>query len=535
MPRTGRLSPVASARFRPRNTLAAALLLLASLALQGSDRISASTRPQFTRVPSVQKNPNPAVPLAAILTFATDRPVRAALYLKDNRSTRFLFESPSFQTEFSLPILGLHAATTHAIHVVITDQSGNEASWIRPLMFRSDPLPSDFPLLQTSAGNAQGMEPGITLCNLNQAGIGLMVAVDERGEVIWYYRQTAQGIGDIRRTGDGHLLFMDADSIVEIDMLGNVYQQWRPADLGLDTFHHEIYEMVSGHFLTLSTEARPLPDYPTSETNPAAPAAAANVVGDVVAEFDRSGRVFQRWSLLDILDPYRIAFDSLGMQWNSTYPGLPGGTRDWSHGNAVIEDRRDDSYIVSLRNQDALVKIDRKTGGLVWILGTPEGWNAPWNRYLLRPVGAIEWPYHQHAPEITPDGTILLFDNGNFRHRPFDQLPTRSYSRVAEFKVDEKNMTVSQVWSYGPDQELFYSGAVGDADLLPVSKNILVTDGFRVTEGIPDNRWARIFEITRATPAQKVFELTIRDAPGSNYGGWRVYRAERLPSLYPTQ
>ena len=39
-----------------------------------------------------------------------------------------------------------------------------------------------------------------------------------------------------------------------------------------------------------------------------------------------------------------------------------------------------------------------------------------------------------------------------------------------------------------------------------------------------------IVEVTHSTPAEKVFELIIDDEPPNR---WRVYRAERLPGLYP--
>ena len=53
--------------------------------------------------------------------------------------------------------------------------------------------------------------------------------------------------------------------------------------------------------------------------------------------------------------------------------------------------------------------------------------------------------------------------------------------------------------------------------------------------GTPDDtsddiNWARLIEVTHTTPAEIVFDLVIREGPEV---GWRVYRAERLPSLYP--
>ena len=112
------------------------------------------------------------------------------------------------------------------------------------------------------------------------------------------------------------------------------------------------------------------------------------------------------------------------------------------------------------------------------------------------------------------------------------------YSRIVEFAVDEEAMNVEQVWTYaGSTDESFYSGYLSDADWLPITGNILVTDGARETnddgvnaDGEDANYWARIVEVTHTEPAEIVYEVHLKD--GGN-GNWHIYRAERLPSLYP--
>jgi len=52
---------------------------------------------------------------------------------------------------------------------------------------------------------------------------------------------------------------------------------------------------------------------------------------------------------------------------------VPGGA-DWTHANGLIHDPSDDSFIVTVRHQDCAIKIDRKSGALTWVLGTPDGW-----------------------------------------------------------------------------------------------------------------------------------------------------------------
>ena len=112
------------------------------------------------------------------------------------------------------------------------------------------------------------------------------------------------------------------------------------------------------------------------------------------------------------------------------------------------------------------------------------------------------------------------------------------YSRVVEYAVNEETMEVSEAWVYGgPGEDAFHSRYLSDADWLPVTGNVLITDGARETdaEGIsvgPNEarRWARIVEVTHTEPAEKVFELLLEEDPGF---GVHLYRAQRLPSLYP--
>ncbi len=200
-------------------------------------------------------------------------------------------------------------------------------------------------------------------------------------------------------------------------------------------------------------------------------------------------------------------------------------TGGWTHGNAVIYDPADDSIIVSLRHQDAVVKFSRQTGELKWILGPHENWDQEqFGEFLLTPLSDEEFffPYHQHAPKITDEGTIIVYDNGNFKASPFDpQLPgSDNFSRAVEYDINELTKEVDIVWEYGQfEDEIIFTPFVGDADSLPETGNVLITFG-----GLRDPSRARIIEVTRTTPAEKVFDLSVDSF---------VYRSERLPSLYP--
>ena len=504
-------------------------------------------------------NPNPAAPLAAVVKIATDEPSSVTLHVKTEGS-EWDVEFAGMVTSHSLLLLGLLGGQEHIVTVSVAGGRGNQADWSGPLRVTTEPLPEDMPSLAVRVSDPARMEPGVTLFSVSRTGIediySLLLAVDPSGRVVWFYR-TDHSIADVRRIRNGHLLYeagagRDAN-FVEIDMAGNVIRKWHGASLdepapgsiavNVTHAHHEVFEMPSGNLLTLGAELRRMNNYPSSETSPDAPLETAIVIDDVITEFTREGEVVRRWSLLDLLDPYRLGYDSLSEGRNSLFPDA-GPTRDWAHANAVIHDPSDDSYIVSVRHQDALVKIGRDSGELIWILGNLEGWRGGWSGSLLLPEPFdMRWPYHPHVATLTGSGNLLVFDNGNYRVRPFRPKPpsARSFSRVVEYAIDAESDTVSEVWSYGgPGDEIFYSPLVGDADWMPGTGDILVTDGGRVTDeqGRPTDdlssglRWARIVEVTHTTPAEKIFELIVRDEANPEVG-WIVYRAERLPSLYP--
>jgi hypothetical protein len=229
--------------------------------------------------------------------------------------------------------------------------------------------------------------------------------------------------------------------------------------------------------LLLSMEIREYENWPGSVTDPNAPRERARVVGDIVMEVRPDGTKANEWRMLDLLDPYRITYGSRANYWIAR--GYP-GTMDWCHANGTFYDARDDSILVSLRTQDCIVKLDRKTGALRWILGVHDNWRLPWSDKLLKPDASVEWQFHQHDCSITPAGTILCFDNGNHRAQPFAprMSPAKSYSRAVEFAVDDTNGTVSQIWSYGeaPGERIF-AGFQSGAMRLPQTGNTFITYG----------------------------------------------------------
>lgn len=515
----------------------------------------------FVTPPSIGKNPNEAVPLAAIISVEASEEVVVALEVDDGE--RQWVDRPKMRPARTLkiPLLGIRPARSHKIVVRLETESGlYDVS--DPLEFVTPPLPKWFPPLRTTVSQPEKMEPGVTLFAVNiwdrdvdLMDYGYMMIVDAAGEVIWYFKSDHR-TASIEILDNGHLLYNHAGyrRMIEINLLGDVVREWHAARVGpppnpnsipvdCDTLHHEILPIADDKFLALSTTMRQLDDYypdlPNLRKNKQ-----ADVVGDEIIEFQADGTVLRRLDLFEHLDPTRISNGAFGNFWNNKYKetGVQ-NTEDWSHGNAIVPTEEEDWIILSLRHQDCLVKIHFPTGEIRWILGDPAEWESPWKEKLLSKKGEWIWPYHQHGPQLTSRGTLLMYDNGNFRSIPPREQTAGpdNFSRILELEIDEEAMTVSKVWEYrGDDHEPFYTPFYGEADQLPQTGNVLITDGGHIelegkipSDKIPsDHQWARILEISHETPAELFWELRI-ESPIEREVGWSVYRSERIENLIP--
>jgi arylsulfate sulfotransferase len=518
--------------------------------------------PLLKGTPRIRPNPNDNAPLAAIVDVETEAPVVVALEIDDGQRQWTWRPRMIPAAKQAVVLLGLRPDRRHRIVVRVEKPLEDEYDLSEPLDFETPPLPRSFPPLETIVSQPGRMEPGVTLFpvniwvnNVDLMDYGYLVIVDAAGDVVWYLN-TGHRTSSVQILENGHLLYNHSGyrRMIEVNLLGEVVREWHAAGVGAapnsksiavdcDTLHHEILPLEDGSFLALSTRLRELPDFRRDFDDPS-DRGPMSVVGDEIVKFRQDGEVIRRLNLFDLLDVDRIGYGAFGNFWNNKYTetGVE-STDDWTHANAIMLTDEKDWIIVSLRHQDCLIKLNFMTGEIRWILGDPAGWKEPWKSKLLAKQGDWIWPYHQHGPQLTSRGTILMFDNGNYRAIPPAPATEadQNFSRVLELRVDENNMTVSQVWEYrGPDREPFYSPFYGEADELPRTRNILVTDGGHIetADGRPadeipsDHQWARLFEITYETPAEVVWEVRLKTSPERQLG-WSVYRSERIESLEP--
>ena len=320
--------------------------------------------------------------------------------------------------------------------------------------------------------------------------------VDTAGDIRWYLMTselsdttdpwTSGDMMGFQQTADGALTWGFGQNYVKYDLMGReIFNRRLPASY--NDFSHSMDNMQNGHYLlrVASNDVR------------RADGKRVRTVRDVIVEVDRDGNVTDEWRLFDILDPYRsevikamdqgtvclnvdaskagqtLSAEDLAKMDDGANFGDIAGTglgRNWAHVNSVDYDPSDDSIIISARHQ-AIIKIGRDKK-VKWILGAPAGWKKGFAEKVLKPMengkpancgdraceGEFDWSWTQHTAfriDEKSDSRYLylsVFDNGDSRGMEQPALAEMKYSRGVVYKIDQKKMTVEQVWAVGKNE-----------------------------------------------------------------------------------
>ena len=490
------------------------ILLLSAAALAGAAVIAV-----FVFLPPVRISIelSDKMPLGAEAEIRSRFPSRAAVTVEGRDGNDLEHEFPSFRRRHSIPVLGLYPDSVNRVAFTLTSRRGRSVSVRRTV--RTGPLPDVFPEPAVYREPGEEPAPGMIFTHLgtyDEEGnySPLTCAFDTYGRVRWYYPGPIGHV--LKRLAKGTLIIQEEDSIREIDMLGRpTGKEWTvPGGL-----HHDALELPDGNFLALTS--------------------APGSFDDGVVEIGRhTGDAVRWWDFRSIVDPDR--------------PRQPKNLRDedWLHLNGITYDPEDDAFIVSGRDQSALVKVGRYSGELVWILSNHRYWKPEYRPYLLEPEGApFSWPWGQHSPAVHPEDPdrILVYDNGNKRSYDAPLSPEENYSRAVEYRISPGGRGIEQIWEYGRERGSgLYTPFIGSAAYLPNGNRLVCFGGItRSLQGDPMeifdfeegkvNRMkmsAVIVEVTSAVPAEPVLELRFADDDPESYRGYRSYRAFKMP-LYP--
>ncbi len=346
--------------------------------------------------------------------------------------------------------------------------------------------------------------------------------IDTTGAVRWYLMPDLEmydpdqpyksGIlMGFQQTVDGGLVFGYGQRYAKYDMIGReIFNRRLPINYA--DYSHGLDAAENGHiFLRVSSSDLRRLDGKRVHT-----------VRDVIAEVDADGKVVDEFRLFDILDPYRdnvikaldqgavclnidasqagktLSAEELAeMDKDDKFGDIAGvgAGRNWAHVNSVDYDPTDDSIIISSRHQSAIIKIGRDKQ-VKWILASPEGWKGDLAKKVLTPVdkngkpikcedskceGDFDWTWTQHtAWRVDSKSTkdviyVSAFDNGDARGMEQPALAGDKYTRGVMYKIDQKKMTVEQVYEVGKKEgNPFYSPVTGLAKYMADKDSFVV-------------------------------------------------------------
>jgi hypothetical protein len=431
---------------------------------------------------AIERNPN--MTISCFVSWTTPEAATSEVHFGET-DYEFRVRDEALVTEHRVLVIGMHPETTYKIKAV----SGNaQGAGSAEGTFMAGELPSSFPTAMLTKSVPDKSHAGWTLTNIQPSSLSLpagVVMYDEAGVAVWYYLHGPAGDarGDVSTQLLPEGVLVGPTSGVParlVDLSGAV--KWEgPA---------QSQQQLMTHFVVRRGENYVL----NRELDKSVMNGSTRIDGQRLEEVTPDNDVVWSWNLFDHVEP-------------------AGTEEELCHANHLHVDEPAGTLYYNCR-WVGLFKIERTSGAILWYM-------AGTHRDVL---GAGDFTFDPpasqfsdaHEPEFTPEGTLLLYDNGGFSFSGGAGL----HSRVLEYELDEATMTARRVFEFPGDLAVddwykngWYTPYWGDTDRLP-NRNLLITAGVRSTSAS-----TRIFEVT--PQGEVVWELTLP----SNYGS---YKAERL-------
>lgn len=425
--------------------------------------------------PSLVLSNHPLVALFSAPPCSAGRMVRVTFARAGAAKANITNFRPCAATSSNFLVAGLYPATGYSMNYEVKLGSIINAG-PTPLSIVTGIAPAGF-ISTTSLivpRTGQSSSEWMTLIGFPASGPSVAAAYDKLGRYVWYYPdRTSDGV-ITRLIADGTMTAIVTGSgtgagffgpnntrqqiLREIDLAGNVLHEItadRVSEIlqaqgkdALGRFNHDAIRLRNGHTIALGDSQRVFPRGTQGSPFPIA------VIGAVIIDFDPNWNVSWTWSAFDHsggggqLDINRAA--TLGETClygtnGQTQVGCPSvllngfqSARDWTHSNA-LDLMPDGNLIMSIRNQDWIVRIDYAngagTGDILWRMGLGGDFT-----FLNNLNDSYPWFSHQHEAAFEFNGSqyLSLYDNGNVRI-----AQNGGHSRGQVLIVDENAMTVT--------------------------------------------------------------------------------------------
>jgi len=349
-------------------------------------------------------------------------------------------------------------------------------------------LPADFPTYTVSADHPVPGHVLVAPFSWQQITLpNFLMILSELGDVL-YYRRMGASIFDFKqhRLGNGATRY----SYISSNVVTVMDETFRPiaqhlvqATANHPAYAADLHDFVmfdDEHFIVTAYVDKIVGNLPAELPHPAS---GARVQAGFVQEV-QAGQVIFEWDSTDHPELYALSTEG------NTFSTIA-SSADYAHLNAVIVDPSDQNLILSFRHLDAVLKVRRTDGAIMWRLGGPN------DSFGTTPEQKTS---HQHFPVILPDGRLQIFDNGN----------AKLATRVVTYRLDEEAFTVDSFDAFPVGAYTWAMGSVQDVG----ASSLFLGLGALYQVG-PD-----VVEVDRAT-GNRTFELTF-DEPYETYRAYKV-------------
>lgn len=315
-------------------------------------------------------------------------------------------------------------------------------------------LSNNFPKYNVTANSPYDGDYYLTTHNEEH---NFVFKLNNDGNII-FYKEVESNPFDFKKitTEDGKIrygyLLQDKDSTKRINAVGYsptylvildenyneinkiTMEKSKNIDVGTELENHDFIYINDNHYIVSSYQKVKATNIPSSLSKGNSP----YVVNSVLQEI-KDGKVVWQWESSDNQKLYSESVE------NNTFSQKSDSALDYVHFNSMVIDPNDGNLICSFRNLDEVIKLDRKTGEILWTLGgLGDEFNLTDNQKFSR----------QHNARITEDGYITLYDNG----------VKNQATRVVKIKLDEENKKVTEYNSYSIDDYYKYMGSAQEID-----------------------------------------------------------------------
>jgi len=343
--------------------------------------------------------------------------------------------------DVTIALLGLKGDQSYSARLVLVEDGGENHS-SGSTSFDSPALPEDLPEFELIVPGEDGS------CGVSGfVSVGMMsfspskpswaLIMDRDGDVVWGRREEQATIMRLRPAADGESMLWSIADVSRTEDNGWLVRESMATGerslTRLENHHHDFLQRPDGTIAWLSYD---FGEYDYDEDGDLDDVASDIILEDTEGAQSNEGAA----EVFNMFQDYEHGvWDNGSSEANAFIPGY----YDFSHGNSLMMSEDGDHYYISFRWLDAIIKIERSSGEVLWQLG------GDYDDFNLADDDAFS---HTHMSEMW-EGGALVFDNAD---------ETGRVSGAVEYSFDEESRTVEKVWEYRNEDGDFTS-ILGDA------------------------------------------------------------------------